>query len=239
VPEAGLINGIVTLTYPSSGDDSGSDNSNKKTNGAILMADSTIGHIAILDVVTGAHRIWLESPETQVPAPPASQLGVNGLKIFNGYLYFTNSGQSIFCRVKLKSDGEPDGSVEVLAKVFGDDFCFDRKGGAWIAQNAQNTVSVIEEHDGAWTVTVVDGAIGSLEVAGGTSCVFGQKKKDSKRDDGDSDSDETLYLMTTGALLAPVNGTVVEGGKVVAIDTHEFNGADDDDDGKGKGGKGK
>jgi hypothetical protein len=31
-----------------------------------------------------------------------------------------------------------------------------------------------------------------------------------------------LYFVTTGAMSAPVNGTEVEGGKVVAIDTSKF-----------------
>jgi hypothetical protein len=31
-----------------------------------------------------------------------------------------------------------------------------------------------------------------------------------------------LYITTTGALAAPVNGTVIEGGKVVAVDTRGF-----------------
>lgn len=108
--------------------------------------------------------------------------------------------------------------MQVLAaSVVADDFCFDKRGRAWLAQHALNTVAVVEQIDGAWKVTVVAGNVGSLEVAGGTACVFGQGSGKGSGDEG-----STLYLVTTGGLLTPVNGTAVEGGKVVGIETKGY-----------------
>jgi hypothetical protein len=53
-----------------------------------------------------------------------------------------------------------------------------------------------------------------MSVAGCTAAAFGRSKKDGK----------TLYVTTSGGQAVPVNGTVTEGGKVVAIDTSGYKG---------------
>lgn len=58
----------------------------------------------------------------------------------------------------------------------------------------------------------VAGAVDQLTIAGGTSCQFG--RTESNRN--------VLYVATCGGLAAPVNGTEVEEGKIVAIDTSTF-----------------
>ena len=58
-------------------------------------------------------------------------------------------------------------------------------------------------------VVTVDGSQYQLTVAGDTACHFGRRQTDRK----------TLYVVTDGGLADPVNGTVVEGGKAIALDT--------------------
>jgi hypothetical protein len=58
-------------------------------------------------------------------------------------------------------------------------------------------------------VVTVDGFQYQLTVAGDTACHFGRRQTDRK----------TLYVVTDGGLADPVNGTVVEGGKAIALDT--------------------
>jgi len=58
-------------------------------------------------------------------------------------------------------------------------------------------------------MAVAAGEAVELTVVGGTSCKFG-------RTDGVK---HILYVATTGGMAAPINGTEIEGGKVVDIDT--------------------
>jgi hypothetical protein len=51
-----------------------------------------------------------------------------------------------------------------------------------------------------------------LILARDTSCAIGRGKGDTK----------ILYVATNGGIANPVNGILVEGGKVVAIDTRGF-----------------
>jgi hypothetical protein len=55
-----------------------------------------------------------------------------------------------------------------------------------------------------------------LRIAGGTSCVFKRKRS------GDARTRDTLYVTTTGSILAPINGTSTEGGMIVAILAEEI-----------------
>jgi hypothetical protein len=144
-------------------------------------------------------------------------LGVNGIKLREVWLYWTNTGRRIFARLRVGDDGMVvgNGEVEILrTELLGDDFCFDAEGRAWIAGNVENTVSVVkvgDETSGEKEVMIAVGKADEFTVAGGTACQFGRGKDDT----------HILYLVTTGGMASPVNG-VVEGGKVVGIDTKTF-----------------
>ncbi|KAH6671287.1 hypothetical protein B0J14DRAFT_670318 [Halenospora varia] len=65
---------------------------------------------------------------------PTFKVGINGPRIFNGYLYFTNSGQGTVGRVKIADDGSKAGDIEIVARIPGmppgmghayDDFTLD------------------------------------------------------------------------------------------------------------------
>lgn len=73
-----------------------------------------------------------------------------------------------------------------------------------------NTIAVAKAAGGVVTVA---GKIDRLEIAGVTACQFDRK----------SGNEHMLYLVTTGGLGGPVNGSEVEGGKVSVIDTSLFN----------------
>jgi sugar lactone lactonase YvrE len=194
VPEAKFLNGFELLS---------------KQKNIILMADSQAGAVWKLDVATGKHEVAIEVDEMKSPAGAIIPLGVNGIKVRDGYLYWTNSGAMTFCRVKIDSNGKAVGKVEIIAtNILADDFTFDKTGNAWLVTAINNTVAVVKV--GGDIVTVA-GALDQLTVAGGTACHFGRN--------GD---EHILYVTTTGGLAAPVNGTETEGGKIVAIDTRKF-----------------
>lgn len=196
VPSAGLLNGLAPLP--------GIPNT-------ILAADSILGAVWKLDIVTGENEIVIQIPE--MLAGPALVLGINGLRVRDGYLYFTNSGSISFSRVAINSNGTvaPGAAVELLATgdTLFDDFAFDDAGTAWINTNTGNTIVAVGQDGVSETVA---GGLDQLTLAGGTDAVFGRGA-----DDGG-----ILYVGTSGGGAAPINGTVSEPGKVVAVDTTGF-----------------
>jgi len=199
IPEAILLNGMETLT--------GCKNK-------VLVADSGLGVVWKVDVSSGKYEIVIQIPEMSPPATAKLQIGINGLHLLNNYLYWTNSEANTFYRAKVDQGGSlvPGTTVEPLANpgTFMDDFILDDGGNAWITTNSPANLLLVLTADGK--LVTVDGSQYQLTVAGDTACRFGRKQTDRK----------TLYVVTDGALTAPVNGTVVEGGKVVAVDTSGY-----------------
>ncbi|KAF8853293.1 hypothetical protein BDZ45DRAFT_598786 [Acephala macrosclerotiorum] len=183
-----------------------------------IFADSDVGAVVKVDVKTGASSVIIDVEEMKHLAE-GIPIGINGLKVLDGHLYWSNTNKKTFNRIKIDADGSPTGKAEILeSDITIDDFCFDKKGNAWVTTHGDNTVAVIKPHSGIWEsgkenlVVTAIGRVDELTVAGGTACHFG-------RGEGDKD---VLYLTTTGGLSAPVGGDKVEGGKVVAIDTLKF-----------------
>jgi len=195
LPDSGLPNGFALL--PSA-------------NGTFLFADSEVGAVWKVNVRNRTHEIAIQVDEMKAPPPPDMPLGINGIKIRDGYLYWTNTGKKLFCRIMIDDNWKAVRETEIVARdTLVDDFTFDKKGNAWLAQNVLNTVSVVKP-DGA--VVTAAGKVDQLTVAGGTACQFGRREED----------EHVLYMTTTGALAAPIDGTQIEGGKLVAIDTSTF-----------------
>lgn len=182
-----------------------------KEEGKILIADCDVGLVWKVDVNDGKVEKIIEVDEMKPPTPPALPIGINGLKVRDGYLYWSNTGLQLFCRIKIDAEGKATGPVEILERnILIDDFVLDKKGCAWLTTHGLNTLAVVKPGGGG--VITAAGRIDKLTVAGGTACQFGRTSSDS----------DILYFVTTGGMSAPVNGTEVEGGKVVAIDTAKF-----------------
>jgi sugar lactone lactonase YvrE len=148
-------------------------------------------------------------------AGSAALIGINGIHTHEGYLYWTNSNQVTLYKAKITEAGylAPGAKAEVIVstpdQMFMDDFAIDKRGTAWVCTNLGDTVLAVGQDGEEETVV---GSITQLTVAGDTSARFG-------RTPGKFD---TLYVSTAGRSALPVNGTVTEGGKVVAIDTRGF-----------------
>ncbi|KAK4615080.1 hypothetical protein CLAFUR0_08879 [Fulvia fulva] len=72
-------------------------------------------------------------------------LGANGAKVRDGYFYFTNSAQELFCKVKVDSQGDTTGDIEIVThneeakhNMPYDDFDFDSEGNAWITVHSES-----------------------------------------------------------------------------------------------------
>lgn len=193
VPGSGLLNGMELLSA-----------SERK----ILIADSEVGCVWKVDTKTGEHDIAIQVDEMKIPKE-GMPIGINGIKIRDGYLYWSNTGERYFCRIKIDENCKAIGTAEILAKeCLIDDFVFDTKGNVWLTQNILNTVAVMKLDGRLVTVT---GHVDKFDVSGGTACQFGKTLED----------EHILYVVTAGGIAKPVMGQI-EGGKVVAVDTSHF-----------------
>lgn len=168
----------------------------------ILIADSTLGAVWRVNVVTGDHSIAIQDP-LFTTCTTASPIGINGLDIFGGKLYFLNSAQVSYGRVPISDDGSAAGEVEILARVEVpsaryDDFDMDWEGNAWVATHPNALTEVTIE--GKQRNITGDGNI--MEMTQPTSATFGR---------GSKQREKTLYVTTSGSSTA--------GGQVIAIDT--------------------
>ncbi|CAM1500955.1 Fc.00g101170.m01.CDS01 [Cosmosporella sp. VM-42] len=182
---------------------------------AVLVADSAAGIVGYLDLETGDYDISAFTVPEMVPKEGAPlPIGVNGIRIQDSYLYFTNSFLVSLFRIPITASGYPveGAKAELVADLSKkasllDDFDFDAEGNVYAATNFDNSVVYINVETGE--SKTVAGKKDKLTIAGSTAVAFGRGKHDKK----------TLYVSTSGALGAPVNGDKTEGSKVVAIDT--------------------
>ncbi|KAI1158233.1 hypothetical protein F5B18DRAFT_641882 [Nemania serpens] len=200
IPEAVFLNGVVSVPGSPSP--------------AILVADNGVSRVWRVDLKTGKYETAAEVPEMRALPNATTAIGVNGLKIHNGHLYFSNSNLASIFRMPLDKSGlAAQGAQATLVAKFDadniDDFLIDEKGKYWAATNFDNTVAVASQ--GA-TGVVVAGTTTELTVAGDTALALGRTIRDRN----------IVYAVTGGALNRPVNGTVTEPAKVVAIDRTGF-----------------
>ncbi|KAF7978229.1 hypothetical protein HWV62_1232 [Athelia sp. TMB] len=170
IPAAQFLNGLAVLD----------------TKGNILVSDSGAGVVYRVNTYTGSYQIVLEDPSMK-PAPGGVQLGINGIQIQNGFLYYTSSTQGLFARVAIHPNGTAAGPIEVVASLggFGDDFALDRASDAYIGTNPDDTLIKVTP---AGKVTLVAGSINSTALAGATSTHFGRTAADKS----------ILYVTTSG-----------------------------------------
>lgn len=121
-PDGGLLNGMALLS---------------KEKDLILIADSVAGIVWRLNVCTAEVLPIIEIPEMLPPPPPAFPLGVNGIKVRDGFLYFTNTGASALYRLPIHTNGTAAGKPSVVASGLDsvDDFQFNDKGDAFVTLN--------------------------------------------------------------------------------------------------------
>ncbi|EEU39224.1 uncharacterized protein NECHADRAFT_82000 [Fusarium vanettenii 77-13-4] len=181
--DAGVINGMTALP----------DHQH-----IVLGAASWTGEIWRINTKTRTSKVILRDDLlAAIPTGPYP-LGVNGLKISRGYLYFTNTGRQLLGRFKIDEFGNKIGDVEVIwqapadTKIAPDDFSLDQDGNALVGCFPDLLIKITP--DGEQTV-LVNGTL-----AGGTSTVF---SKDGK----------SLFVVTTGK---GVKG--VTGGQLVQVD---------------------
>ncbi|KAK0760491.1 hypothetical protein N5P37_006685 [Trichoderma harzianum] len=202
IPPAVFLNGLAALTTKP---------------GVVLTGDSFLGQVFAVDVFSGRYSVAVDVPEFKRNTTAALQLGINGMKIHDGSLYFTNSLQSpLLAKIPLSVNGNAAGPVKTIAKSAqypidigfqADDFALDATAEhAWVATNPSNFIVRITTATGKQQI--VAGGKSDQTVAGATSAAFGRNWYDK----------QILYIVTDGGLADPSSAGVT-GGKIIALDT--------------------
>ncbi|KAH7117048.1 hypothetical protein B0J11DRAFT_108153 [Dendryphion nanum] len=189
IQNAQLLNGMISLNDRN-----------------LMIADSGAGHVVKLDVMTGKYGILIDHPSMKPVPGAALKIGINGIKIRNQYLYWTNTFQNTVSRVKIDRDGKAVGTFETISNNVSipDDFALTEDGSIIVARPFANVVDRVTP-DGK--IDTIAGSVNSSDVAGSTAVALGRTAKDRG----------VAYISTNGGQSSPVNGTI-EGGKIVAID---------------------
>lgn len=142
LPEARLLNGAASLP----------DNEE-----IVLLADSRAACIWRVNTTSGCYDKAIEGDFLAAPANASVPIGVNGLKVRAGYVWFTNTYTGVFGRVPIDSEGNPTGDPETVATVPSsnawDDFIVLADDGASMACQSPDLVSLIS-HTGVVTTIV-------------------------------------------------------------------------------------
>jgi hypothetical protein len=186
VPDAVMLNGLASLpAYPH----------------IVLASDSQRGAVFRIDTKAGTSELAFEDDLFAVPANATTPLGINGIKVSDGYAYFTNTGQYIFGRISITDDGYKVGDAEVVAYSNAatgydwDDFVIGSSGGIFAAQTP-NAVGQI----------FLNGSYTTL-AGGGDNTLFHRPTSVTVTPDG-----MTLYVTTGGNSIdgATYSGQVIE-----------------------------
>ncbi|MCJ1385947.1 hypothetical protein MMC17_009072 [Xylographa soralifera] len=194
IPQAAVPNGMVSLDAAEN---------------AVLISDSTLGNVWRLDLHSGLYNVAINDPKMN-KIQPSDTRTVNGIRIFGGYLYFTNSDALFLARIPIHANGTAAGASEIVGYSVGngmmfDDFAVDDGGTAYVATGNGNAVTQITPDGRA---TIIAGNLNSTELASPTSVRFGRMNQDRR----------TIYVTTAGGLEAPINGTVIIGAQLAAIE---------------------
>jgi hypothetical protein len=186
-PVSGLLNGFITLSKE-----------------YILIADAGLGLIWRLNIHTSDKVAILSDPLMGIVDAEKEPIGVNGLKIHNGHLYFSNTNQELLARIPITGTGERAGPTEIVAHYAApDDFVFapGRREAVLVAGN--DTLRIIVDGE---VKKVADSPL----LAGSTAVALGRNEH--RRGKG-----KKIYVSTSGGVEQYVKGAVIVPGRVVEI----------------------
>jgi hemoglobin len=170
--------------------------------GHILVVDSVLGQVLEIDPHESSSRVWLAHPYLTKISDNPLMPGVNGIKVFRDHVYLTSTERALVLGVPVNQDGTA-GRVEVLADHFvADDLALDVDGNMYLATHVNNT---LERLSPTGERTVLAGPEDGLH--GATAVAFGRTPQDV----------QTVYVTTTGGIIAPMDGRVREA-KLVSVD---------------------
>lgn len=133
-----------------------------------LIADAATGKIYLFNMVTNQLTVWLDDPLLQPEQDRPGLPGVNGIQLYKGSLYFTNSAKQLLGKINLV-DGKA-GLIEVIENgIQADDFIIDDKGTWYITTHHHEIIKFTADKE---TSVVLDHGI-----AGSTAIQMSKKDK--------------------------------------------------------------
>ncbi|KAF2857324.1 hypothetical protein K470DRAFT_273378 [Piedraia hortae CBS 480.64] len=191
IPAIGIINGIVAIP----------------NTGLVLVADSVYGRVYRVNTVTGKVDLVMEGDLFKPLDQSVNRisLGINGVKIRNGWLYFTSSARGLFGRVKISPRGDRQGKIQVIATLdiahtaaAYDDFTLDRNLNAYIGLQNNAIVKITPQGNQTVLATGVPTVNGTYTVDGPSSVVI------------DRWNPKKLYVSENGGANGGKNGGLLE-----------------------------
>jgi len=183
IPEAGLGNGLTVLPG---------------VPGVVLVSDSPRGIIWRVDLLKGTYELVVQDP-LLAPNPTGLPLGINGIRVLNGQLWFVNTNKGFLAKAPISNDGRSialENTTQLSTMPAGqggyDDFAVDAKGRFWIATHPDSVDVVVPSGQ----QTVLGGFNVTANGRGPTSAAFGRSCKKEEK---------TLYVVTGDGVLFAVD----------------------------------
>ena len=189
-PNAVFLNGATALSLPE----------------YIIVADSGLGAVWRLNVLTGQVTEVIQDPTMAPTSFPA--FGINGVKIRDNILYFTNTNTENFVSIPINLNGTAAGSAKVVASGISglDDFIFDKNGDAFLALGTPNELGELPAGE-TTPIILVGSPSDTTTLAGPTACEFGRTASDSS----------SLYISSTGGQAGYSTGNFTVGGRISRV----------------------
>jgi sugar lactone lactonase YvrE len=159
----------------------------------VLICDAHLGCLWAYDLLTHKTALWLEyALLTKIDLDQFYMPAANGIKVFNGSVYVSNTERRLLLRIPL--DHDQPLTPEVLRRDINlDDFAFDEQGNIYAATHIFN--SVVKITPGLVVTTIAGEADG---LAGSTAVAFGRTALDK----------DHIYVTTNGGMSLPVDGKI-------------------------------
>lgn len=190
VSEAGFLNGM-TLLRP----------------GVFLIADSEASTIWQFDRITQQVTPWLQH-ETLAPNPDMAEIpAANGIKLFDGAVYVSNSGQATIVRIPVLTDSSAGLPEVVFSGIVIDDFAFSNSGNLYGTTHIFDSVVVLTPDGQRRTIATAE-----QDVTGSTALAFGMTESDR----------QSVYVVGDGGVFGAESEDDIVGATLVQLGVGEF-----------------
>ncbi|KAF2272874.1 uncharacterized protein EI97DRAFT_469982 [Westerdykella ornata] len=169
VPDSGFFNGLSAFT-----------------NDTILIGDASKGAVVAMNVNTGAYSTVIQDATMAPPANAGIPMGIDGVRYFNGTLYYTNVSKNTFHKVAVDATGKKVGNIATIwSNTFSDDLWVGPDGTAYVATGSAGKIQKVTP----------DGRISTLvNISGATSVTLGKTEADKN----------TLYIAGNNGVISSV-----------------------------------
>ncbi|MDQ6677517.1 MAG: hypothetical protein M3Z09_09500 [Acidobacteriota bacterium] len=142
--------------------------------GVVLVADDGAATVWQVNVNTGSARAWLSGGLLE-PNNDSLPIGPNGVKLFGGAAYITNTGAGTIIRVPILPDVSAGAPSVYASGLPLDDFAFGADGSLFLATQVENSViRLFPDGTRSIVATQADGLLGDSSLAFGRTAADSQ-----------------------------------------------------------------